>query len=236
MNSPPRQLALDLPHRSALGAEDFLLSASNRAAIDLIDRWPSWPHWGAVIVGPTGCGKSHLINVWRSRSGAERRDAADLSDDAVRALETHNALAIEDIDRGIGNEQTLFHLLNLARQLRGTVLLTARVAPGDIDIALPDLRSRVRALPVVHVEPPDEALLAAMLVKLFSDRQLAVEPHVVSYIARHMERSTEAAVRIVEAADRLSLESKRRVTRAVAAAAIGQWPDENLCPVDKGPR
>jgi chromosomal replication initiation ATPase DnaA len=222
MQSTPRQLALDLPHRSALGIDDFLLAPSNAAAIALIDRWPDWPHWGAIVVGPAGSGKSHLAHLWQARSGAARIAALDIGEAEVRAIEHGQPLAIEDVDRGIRSEQVLFHVLNLARQMRGTVLLTSRLAPGDMTIALPDLRSRLRALPVTQIEAPDETLLAGLLIKLFADRQLVVEPHVVSYITRHMERSTEAAARIVDIADRLSLESKRRVTRAIAATAIGR--------------
>jgi chromosomal replication initiation ATPase DnaA len=221
-NPEPRQLTLDLPHRPALGADDFLLSASNQAAIGLVDSWPNWPHWGAVLVGPRGSGKSHLVNVWRSRSGAPRIEARYPDERATTALQSQKALAIEDIDRGVSDETALFHLLNLARQLRATILLTSTRPPGDIEITLPDLRSRLRALPIVHIEPPDEALLAALLVKLFADRQLMVEPHVIAHLVRHLDRSTEAALHVVEIADRLSLESKRKVTRAVAQAALLQ--------------
>jgi len=222
MTATPHQLVLDLPHLAALGAEDFLVSDSNRAAVDLIERWPSWPYWAAVVVGPAGSGKSHLVNVWRARSGGGRIDAGMLGEASISGLDRDKALAIEDIDRGVADERLMFHVLNLARQHRHTVLLTSRRAPGEIEISVPDLRSRLRALPVVAIAAPDEPLLRAMLVKLFADRQLAVEPHVVAYIALHMERSTEAAVRIVAEADRLSLATKRKVTRALAAAALGR--------------
>ncbi len=100
------------------------------------------------------------------------------------------------------------------------MLLTSRKAPGEISITLPDLRSRLRALPLLRIDAPDEGLLKAVLVKLFADRQLAVEPHVVAYLALHMERSMEAASQVVEATDRLSLAMQRKVTRAIAADAL----------------
>jgi chromosomal replication initiation ATPase DnaA len=219
-NPTPEQLVLELPHRQALGAEDFLVSRSNAAAVELVDAWPSWSHPAALVVGPQGSGKSHLAHVWRLRSGAERVVAASLDETAVAGLERARALVVEDVDRGVGNERTLFHLLNLAREKGSSILLTARSAPGEVEIALPDLRSRLRALPLVIIESPDEALLRAVLVKLFADRQLAVEPHVVAYLALHMERSMEAASRVVAAADRLSLAARRKVTRAIAAEAL----------------
>jgi len=216
----PDQLVLALPHRQALEAQDFLVSRSNTAAVEAIDRWPEWPLPSLLVVGPAGSGKSHLVNVWRLKSRADVISGARLGEAAVASFEAHQALAVEDIDRGIGNEQVLFHLLNLAREKQGSLLLTSRVAPGEMTIGLPDLRSRLRATPPLLIEAPDEGLLKSVLVKLFADRQLAVEPHVVTYLALHMDRSMEAARRVVALSDRLSLAMQRKVTRAVAAAAL----------------
>lgn len=225
MAQAPQQLTLDLPHRSATGAEDFLVSGSNGAAVGAIDAWPNWREPVMALVGPPGSGKSHLVEVWRTRSGAPRIAAANLSDATVQIAGGVTALAIEDADRGIGNERVFFHLLNLARELRLQLLVTSRAAPGEIEITLPDLRSRLRALPVVSISGPDEALLRGLLVKLFADRQLDVPPHVVEHVARHLERSTEAASRIVAEIDRLSLAAKRAVTRTLAAEALARiWP------------
>jgi chromosomal replication initiation ATPase DnaA len=216
----PKQLVLELPHRQALGAEDFLVSRSNAAAVELVDSWPSWSHRAVLVAGPKGAGKSHLAHVWQLRSGARSVAAPEISDEAIQALESRQALVVEDIDRGVGEEQTLFHLLNLAREKGYSILLTSRKAPGEISITLPDLRSRLRALPLLRIEAPDEGLLKAVLVKLFADRQLAVEPHVVAYLALHMERSMEAANQVVAATDQLSLAMQRKVTRAIAADAL----------------
>lgn len=222
-STAPEQLVLALPGRQAQGAEDFLVSHSNAAAVDLIDSWPAWPLPAQLVVGPAGAGKSHLANVWRLTSEAPILAAEALDESAVPAFEARARLVIEDIDRGIGNEKVFFHLLNLAREKAGSLLLTSRVLPGEIGgIQVPDLRSRLRAIPPVTIEPPDEALLRSLLVKLFSDRQLMVEPHVVSYLALHMERSMDMAARLVAACDRLSLAMQRKVTRAVAAEAVAQ--------------
>jgi chromosomal replication initiation ATPase DnaA len=216
----PKQLVLELPHRQALGAEDFLVSRSNAAAVELVDSWPDWSHPAVLVAGPRGAGKSHLAHVWQLKSGASSVAAAALRDQTIQDLESGRALVVEDIDRGIAEEQTLFHLLNLAREKRYSILLTSRKAPGEIGVTLPDLRSRLRALPLFRIEAPDEGLLKAVLVKLFADRQLAVEPHVVAYLALHMERSMEAASQVVAATDRLSLAMQRKVTRAIAAEAL----------------
>jgi chromosomal replication initiation ATPase DnaA len=216
----PEQLVLDLPHRPALALEDFLVGTSNAAAVALVDGWPDWTARAAIVVGPTGSGKSHLTNVWRLKSGAGSIAAADLGEEAVADIERTGALAVEDLDRGIANERVFFHLLNLTKEKGHALLATSRTAPGDLDVALPDLRSRLRALPMVRIEPPDDEILKAVLVKLFTDRQLTPEPHVISHLALHMERSFEAALNVVEACDQLELARQRRVSRGIATEAL----------------
>jgi chromosomal replication initiation ATPase DnaA len=219
MHEPPQQLVFELPHRAALGVEDFLVSDSNAAAVALVDRWPEWPVGAAVICGPPGSGKSHLANVWRLKSNASVSKARDLTLQAVPELASGMALVVEDIG-SLGDEQALFHLLNLVREQRLAMLLTSEKAPGDLDVRLPDLRSRLKALPFAAIAPPDDALLRVVLVKLFADRQLTVDPQVIAYLLLRMERSMEAARRLVAEVDRQALILKRGVTRSVAAAAL----------------
>lgn len=224
MTARPEQLILDLPHRAALGVEDFLVSTANHAAVELIDRWPDWPSHAVVISGPSGTGKSHLVNVWRSRSGAAVVAADDVSDATVAVLVEHRALAVEDVAAGVGDERVLFHLLNTARENALTLLVTTRQPPGDLALVLPDFRSRLKALPHIALAPPDDVLLRALLVKLIADRQLQVEPAVVAALAVHMERSAAAAVRVVAEIDRRQLATRRKVTRTMALeclAAVG---------------
>jgi chromosomal replication initiation ATPase DnaA len=220
VTATPSQLVLDLAHHPALEAEDFLVSRSNQAAADFVDRWPDWPNASAVVVGPARAGKTHLANVWRLKSGASRRDARGICEaDMIRLT---GALLIEDLHAGIGDERVLFHLINLTREERMSLLITSRVPPAELPVALPDLRSRLRALPLVAIDPPDEALLKAVLVKHFADRQLAVEPHVIGYIALHMEQSMEGAARVVAEIDTAALSARRRVTRPLVQQVLAQ--------------
>lgn len=236
MTATPSQLVLDLAHHPALEAEDFLLSRSNQRAADFIDRWPDWPSGSAVLVGPARAGKTHLANVWRRKSGAARLEAKRLCEADVARLS--GPLLIEDLQAGIGDERVLFHLLNLTREERRSLLITSRVPPGELRgelaVALPDLRSRLRALPVVAIEPPDAALLKAVLVKHFADRQLAVEPHVIGYIALHMEQSMEAAATMVAELDAAALSSQRRVTRPLVQHVLAKQAREQA-PGEQGP-
>lgn len=216
----PEQLVLNLSHRPALALEDFLVGASNEAAVALVDGWPNWTARAAIVVGPTGSGKSHLTNVWRLKSGAGSLVASALTEEAVAEMERTGAMAIEDLDRGIADERVLFHLLNLTKEKGYALLATSRTAPGDLSVALPDLRSRLRALPMVRIDPPGDDVLKAVLVKLFTDRQLTPEPHVINHLALHMERSFEAALQLVESCDQLALSRQRSVTRTIAAEAL----------------
>ena len=219
MTSAAQQLVFELPHRPALELEDFLVSASNAAAVALVDRWPDWPVGAAILCGPAGCGKSHLANVWRLRSQAHVAKASALEAARVPSLAAHRSLVIEDIG-ATRDEAALFHLLNLVREQRLAMLLTSAAEPGDLALRLPDLASRLKALPLAVISPPDDALLRAVLVKLFADRQLSVDPQIIAYLLVRMERSMDAARSLVREVDRLALVQQRAVTRTVAAAAL----------------
>jgi chromosomal replication initiation ATPase DnaA len=233
MSDTPAQLTFDLAPRPALGAEDFLVSPANEAALGWIERWPDWSHHALVLEGPAQAGKTHLGQVWRLASGAAQVASADLSEASVAALKSARALLIENLENGIGDERVLFHLLNAAREQQCSLLLTTRVPVASMAIALPDLGSRLRAVPIATIAPPDEALLKAVLVKHFADRQLAVEPAVISALALRIERSMAMAEAVVAAIDRRALAMKRKVTRVLAMEALaelGQPSDDETQP------
>ncbi len=215
-----RQLTLELPHIPALGQEDFFVSASNEQAARLINSWPNWPNPISIVAGPEGAGKTHLVNVWRARSGAVCHMADILEAAVAGAVSSPGPVAIEDIDGGPFNEHAAFHLLNLAREHRFDVLITARRPPGEWAISLPDLRSRLRSAALVNIGEPDETLLRALLVKLFADRQLSVAPDIIDYLMLRMERSMAAAQNLVAALDRAALAERRAVTRALASKVL----------------
>jgi chromosomal replication initiation ATPase DnaA len=223
MSGTPKQLILDLAPRPALGAEDFLPGPAHADALGMIDRWPDWGHWALLIQGPSSSGKSHLASVWQYRAGGGTVAASDLSTGTVERLKDRHAIVIEDLHSGISDEQMLFHLLNVAREHQLSVLMTSRLAPGDLDVAFPDLRSRLRAVPVVAIGAPDDALLRALLIKQFSDRQLNVDPAVIELLAMRMERSFAAVGVLVEAIDRRALATKRAITRVLAREVLAEF-------------
>lgn len=215
-----------------MGVDDFLVSTCNSAAIDLIDAWPDWPQHIHLIEGPAGCGKSHLANVWRLKTGAEIIHSQKLNSTSVADFEFENGVILEDLDRAIVDENSLFHLLNLARERGFCVLATSRVPPGRWNMQLPDLISRLRAMPVSPIGAPDDELLSAVLLKHFSDRQLNVEPQVLKFLTTRMVRSMDAARGLVEAIDTAALATGKKITRQFAGDILEQYQEEEFSPPD----
>jgi chromosomal replication initiation ATPase DnaA len=212
----PRQLAFALPHAESLSRDDFLEGSCNAAAVELIDRWPDWPNRLVMLVGEPGSGKSHLAAIWAANAGARSTSARALTASAVPAALATGALVIEDLAPADIDERALFHLLNLARQEQADVLMTARTQPAGWALEVPDLLSRLRAVPVVTLAPPDDALLRALIVKLCLDRQLNVDEALVNYVASRIERSFAGARKAIALLDAEALRLRRPVTRALA--------------------
>lgn len=198
--------------------EDFVVADGNREALAWIDRWPDWPAPALSLNGPTGCGKTHLGRIWAARSGAIVMNGADLDGMSVADLTTLAATApaivIEGAERA--PERGLFHLYNLVRERGGHMLLISDAPPARWSIALPDLASRLRAAPAVAVAPPDDELLGSIILKQLADRQLHAGAGVVQYLVSHMERSADAARRVVAALDGRALIERREIDRRLA--------------------
>ena len=216
----PRQLAFALPHAESLTRDNFLEGPANEAGLALIESWPDWPNRAMLLAGEEGSGKSHLAAIWAEQSGARSTSAHTLTPANVPAALATGALVVEDLKPSGFDERALFHLMNLAREDGAFVLFTSRTAPSAFDIELRDLRSRLRAVPVVSLSPPDDHLFRALIVKFCADRQLTVDETVVSYLANRIERSYAAARQAVELLDTEALRLGRPVTRALAAELL----------------
>lgn len=216
----PRQLAFALPHAESLTRDNFLEGPANEAALALIERWPDWPNRIMLLAGEEGSGKSHLASIWAEQSGARMISAHALNPASVPNALATGALVVEDLKPEGFDERALFHLMNLAREEAAFMLVTTRMPPSAFEIELRDLRSRLRAVPVVSLAPPDDRLLRALIVKFCADRQLAVDESLVGYLVDRIERSYAAARRAVELLDSESLRLGRPVTRALAAELL----------------
>ncbi len=214
---PATQFALDLGHRPALGRDDFLVAPGNAEAVAWIDRWPDWPGPALVIHGPAGCGKTHLAQVWRARSAAR----AIAPGSAMDSLPGGSCYLVEE---AAVDDVALFHLFNRLAEGGGHLMVTARDSPARWAGRLPDLMSRLRAASTVAIAAPDDALIAAVLIKLFADRQLRVGTEVVSYLVSHMERSFDAARRVVADADARALAGRRAITVPLIRDVLERYP------------
>jgi chromosomal replication initiation ATPase DnaA len=211
MTMSARQIPIMFPINPAMAREDFLVSDSNRDALNWIDRWPYWNAPALYIHGPEGSGKTHLLNIWRGMAGT-------------------NAHVIDDLDRIVGDrpqEEILFHLYNRVRQVPGSILITGTKPLGLMKFATPDLASRLRSCPQVLIGLPDEDLLRALLVKLFADRQMRIDVGMIEYIVTRMERSFSAARDLVSELDRMSLVEKRPASLSMVRKLLDPM-QENL--------
>ncbi len=219
------QLSLDMPRRTALGREDFFVSNANVAALAMLDNWRAWPVPRLALAGPTGSGKSHLAQVWATESGALIVDISELTDLEAKGFDTGQALVIENADQTLALEpkeidrveRALLHVHNALGEAGTPLVLTGREPPARWAIGLLDLASRLAAMPVARIEAPDAALLEAILVKLFADRQINVTPDLIAYLLARIDRSAIAAQRVVDVLDKQSLQQRRPVTRPFAS-------------------
>lgn len=217
----PRQLSFDLPPRVRLGPGDLFVSDANRAAVELVTGPRPWPGGKLALTGPTGAGKSHLARIWAASAGAVTLRAADL-DASVRP---EGAVVVEDLQTlPHAAEEALFHLHERALAAGARLLLTADRPPAACRIRLPDLASRLQATLVARIDDPDDRLLAALLAKLFADRQVVPQPAVIPFLVPRIERSHAAAAAIVARLDAAALERRAGVTLGLARAVLDK-PD-----------
>ena len=218
-----RQLAFDLPNAEAMTREHFFVAPSNALALQTVEHWPDWPGRKLLLVGPEGAGKTHLAHIWAALTDAVILSGQGLADADIAGL-SGRAVVVEDADciglPETGAEAQLFHLHNLVTTT-GALMLTARTPPRDWGLTLPDLISRMQATAIAQLDGPDDALLSAVLVKLFADRQVSVPANLIPYLVSRMPRTIGAARALVAALDARALAAGRPITRALATEVLG---------------
>ena len=218
-----RQLRLSLERERPASLDAFARGASNADAVTAVEAWPAWRDGCLAIVGPKGAGKTHLARAWAAKADALTVDH-DLADVTLAA---GRPVLLEDADRGISSE-ALFHLINLAARAGGGLLLTARTRPAAWPTALPDLRSRLNALPVVEIGPPDDAVLESVLRTFFEDRNIRPPEEVYPYLLTRMGRSIPDAQEIVRRLDEAGDEGFRPITRVLARQILEENQELDL--------
>lgn len=224
MNNRLEQLPLSLSHPTEFYSDDLVVTRSNKAAFELIEHWPNWPMPIAVLVGPDGSGKTHFSSVWANIAGAVSQKADRLAD-AIAVIDKGNPVLIEDVDSAVLDEVAFFHLVNAVKQQnivnqKVTLLLTADTAPLNWNVKLDDLRSRLKSVTLAIIEQPDDELLNSVAFKLFADRQITVDPAVIEFLVSRSERSLYALGKIINSIDRLALQRKSKVTKALVSEVI----------------
>lgn len=227
-NNDSTQMILNFPYRPSLGRDDFMVAECNKEAVSIIDNWPQWPYFSICLIGSSGCGKTHLANVWAQKIAISINQpyripfikAGQLSTDLVHSLpDQSHCIVIEDLPE-LKNQEALFHLYNTYRDFGGNILFTSDTAPARLNFSLPDLRSRMNIVPIYEIKAPDDQLLMALLIKLFADRQITPNPDLLSYLLKNMQRSFSYARKLVEEIDNISLERKKAISIATAREAI----------------
>lgn len=223
------QLAFPMPSNAAMGRGDFILAPCNRSALAMLDAWQTWPGNMLLLAGEPGSGKTHLAHIWAADTGAQFAEAIDLTQASVPELAAEGRVVVERIDaiqdmpqpEWAERERALFHLYNLLRSEGGTLLLTSRVAPAHMRIDLADLASRLGALTLIRLGAPDDALLTAVLAKLFADRQIVYAKTLIPYLVTRMDRSLSEAQRIVVSLDAAAWARKKPLTVQLAKDVLG---------------
>ncbi|WP_455480234.1 DnaA regulatory inactivator HdaA [Bartonella sp. B12(2025)] len=224
MNGRETQLSLNFSYNSIFQFDDLLVTESNRMAFQLIEHWPNWVLPIAVLVGKEGSGKTHFSSVWAQKAEALSIHRNEI-DQAIAVASLGKSFLIEDIDAGEVSETGLFHLINSVKQAnldarQATLLITARTVPSTWNLKLNDLKSRLNSVMLVAINQPDDALLTAVAFKLFSDRQIIVHPDTVYYLVSRCERSLFSLKRVIDSVDRLALQRKSKITRAVISEVL----------------
>ena len=223
-----KQLALEFPHRPSLGRDDFMVAGCNKDAVSIVDMWPAWPYFAVCIYGPTGCGKTHLANVFAQMVALQTNHpyripfikASQITKDMSHTLfDISQQIVIEELQT-LSDQEALFHLYNTYRDLGGNILFTSEIAPARLNFSLKDLQSRISIVPAFEIKSPDDELLMALLLKLFTDRQITPSPELLDYLIKNMQRSFSYARKLVEEIDNITLAKKRAISISIAKEAI----------------
>lgn len=204
-----KQLFFDIEEQPSFDLQDFIVSSSNQIAYDYIQKWPEWSGNLIFLVGESGVGKTHLANIWLKKANGIKLDEKNIDSDYIKMNQN---ILIEDFDNIKYDLTSLFHIINAIKEKNGYIIFTCREKPANLDIALPDLSSRLRSATPIFIDKPDDSLLEAIIIKLFSDKKIIIDSRVTSYIIQRVNRSVPEIIRLINNINYKSMEEKRGVT------------------------
>jgi len=222
------QLKFRFESRKAVGREDFLVTNSNKYAVDFLDKWPNWDSSSAIIFGPRGCGKTHIANVWSLRSKAKFLGVKEILEKPIEKIfDNYRSFVLEDFSalKSPVQEEKILHFYNLLNEKKFFLLITLRSSLRNLSITLPDLRSRLNSIPSFEINEPDDDLLGAVLIKLFFDRQLKVDHDVILFLLKRIERSFSSLNKVVKELDNAALDQKRKITIPFVRSILKDYLD-----------
>ena len=230
MTFPIKQIPLAFEPQNQYLRQDFMVSSCNREALKIVELWPQWPFFAQLIFGPKGSGKTHLAHIFAEHVGsvlqkpiqAKLIHANDLKTSKISYLHAHHPYLVVENVSARADEEALFHLFNIYQNEGGFILFTSEMPFARLGFKLPDLCSRLSMIPSVPILAPDDQMLSMLIVKLFSDRCIVISQDVLNYTVQNMERSFSYAIKLVQAADEISLALKRTVTVPVIKEAMRQ--------------
>ena len=210
-----KQLYFEMPNKSALGIEDYMITDSNNFAFDLIIKMVKGEINFGLISGPPYSGKTHLSkilvkNTINYKSLYIDRDYQNILD----KFESSDILILENIDKVKydKSEQDLFHIINFSKENNKKLLMTSRKPISEIDLNLKDLKSRLNSILEAKIKEPDDQLMKLILIKILNDKQLKINPNVIDFLVSRLERSYESINLFIEKIDKFSLEKSKKIT------------------------
>ena len=212
-----KQLYFDMDCEPSFDESNFVITQSNRDAFEYINKWPQWTTNNIVLFGNAGVGKSHLAHIWLKKSNGIKLDLVEIN---TKMIEKHKNVLIEDIDGNQINYNNLFHVINLIREINGSLLLTSKFSPTSLITKIPDLNSRIRSFSPVKIDTPDDYLLEIIILKIFSDKNIMVDEKVIKFLLRRVDRSISDIILLIKRINEKSMEEKRPITVPLVSELI----------------
>ena len=210
-----KQLYFDMPDKTALGIEDYIITESNSFAFDLISRMIKGEINQGVISGPSFSGKTHLSKILIKNIGINESLYIDREyKKIIEKVGSSNLIVIENIDKVLEDksEEDLFHIINFTKESDKKLLMTSGKSISNIEFKLEDLKSRLNAVIEAKIMQPDDELMKLVLIKIFNDKQLLINPNVINFLKSRLERSYKSINDFIEKIDKFSLEKGKKIT------------------------